>query len=221
MSRRLAQLVSALYPLAFRRRYGEELTALLMDAPPRMLAVLDLLRGAIVAHLRPTVAEGVLVDPADRLRASASGQLACWVVFAAAGLGFYKTTEGEPFVAAGHAHHLLGDTHLAVQALAVLASAAVVLGTLPLILAALVQARAEPHLRRLVSLPPLAVLVFAGVTGLLVVLAHFEPAHHTSTVGGMAFIIWAVAGLACGAVCVVAARAALFGVAVPRCAGRV
>lgn len=87
MSRRLAQLALSLYPLAFRRRYGEELSALLEDAPPRMLAVLDLLRGAILAHLRPTAAGGALVDPSDRLRASASGQLACWVAFAAAGFG--------------------------------------------------------------------------------------------------------------------------------------
>lgn len=216
MSRRLAQLALSLYPLAFRRRYGEELSALLEDAPPRMLAVLDLLRGAILAHLRPTAAGGGLVDPSDRLRASASGQLACWVAFAAAGFGFYKTTEDEPFAAAGHAHHLLGGTYLAVQGLVVLASAAVVLGALPLILAALARARAEPRLRRLVSLPPLAVLVFVGLTRVLMLLAHPEAADHTSTLGGIAFIIWGVAGLACGAVCVVAARAALFAVAVPR-----
>ncbi len=215
MSRRLARLALSLYPLAFRRRYGDELSALLEDAPPRMLAVLDLLRGAILAHLRPTAAGGAPVDPSDRLRASASGQLACWVAFAAAGFGFYKTTEEEPFAAAGHAHHLLGGTYLAVQALAVLASVAVILGALPLILAALARARAEPRLRRLVSLPPLAVLVFVGLTRVLL-LAHPEPADHTSTVGGIAFIIWGVAGLACGAVCVVAARAALFAVAVPR-----
>jgi hypothetical protein len=216
MSRRLAQLALSLYPLAFRRRYGEELNALIEDTPPQMLAALDLLRAAIVAHLRPTAVEGGLVDPSDRLRATASSQLACWVAFAVAGFGFYKTTEDEPFAAAGHAHHLLGGAYLAVQALAVLASAAVVLGALPLILAALARARAEPRLRRLVSLPPLVVLVFAGLTRVLMLLAHPEPASHTSTVGGIAFISWGVAGLACGAVCVVAARAALFAVAVPR-----
>ena len=123
MTGRLARLALALYPLAFRRRYEQEMRALLEESPPRALALLDLLRGAMAAHLRPTAAAGGGVDPGERLRASASGQLACWVAFAAAGFGFYKTTEDAPFAAAGHAHQLLGDTHLAVQVLAVLASA--------------------------------------------------------------------------------------------------
>ncbi len=215
MSRRLAELALRLYPLAFRRRYGEELRALLDESPPHGLAVLDLLRGALAAHLRPTAAAAGLVDSADRLRASMSGQLACWVLFAAAGFGFYKTTEDAPFMAAGHAHPLLGVVHVAVQVMAIVASGAVLAGALPLILAALNQARRQPTLRRLVSLPPLAVLVFAGLTGVLVlVAAHSEPSR-PSSVGGVAFIAWGLAGLACGAVCVVAARAALFAVPMP------
>ncbi len=189
---------------------------LIDDAPPRPSAVLDLLRGAVVAHLRPATSEAGLLDSSDRLRASASGQLACWVIFAVAGFGFYKTTEDEPFAAAGHAHRLLGATHLAVQILAVLASAAVMLGALPLILEALTRARVEPRLRRLVSLPPLAVLVFVGLTRVLELLTRSEPTRHSSTVGGIAFICWGIAGLACGTVCVVAARAALSAVTMAR-----
>src|ERR1022692_587373 len=109
MSRPLARLALWLYPLAFRRRYGQEMRALLDQTPTRALAVLDLLRGALAAHLRPPATADGLVDSADRMRASASGVLACWVVFAAAGFGFYKTTEGAPFTAAGHAHPLLGE----------------------------------------------------------------------------------------------------------------
>jgi hypothetical protein len=48
------------------------------------MTVLDLLRGALAAHLRPPTAAAELVGCADRVRASVSGQLACWVVFAAA-----------------------------------------------------------------------------------------------------------------------------------------
>ena len=73
--------------------------------------------------------------------------LACWVVFAAAGFAFYKTTEDAPFSAAGHAHPLLGAAHVAVQAIAVMASAVVVLGALPLIWAAFQHARDEHNLR--------------------------------------------------------------------------
>jgi hypothetical protein len=216
MTYRLARLALCLYPLAFRRRYGGEMLALLEQSPPRMLAVADLLRGAVLAHLWPTTPQTGSVDLADRIRASTSAQLACWVAFAAAGFGFYNTTEDAPFATAGHAHHLLGGTYLAVQILAVLASAAVLLGALPLILTALGRARLEPRLRRLVSLPPLAVVAFVGLTRLMELVASSQPAHHASSVGGIAFLAWSIAGLACGAVCVLAARRALFAVPMPR-----
>jgi hypothetical protein len=218
MTRRLARLALSLYPLAFRRRYGQEMRALLDQTPMRVLTVLDLFRGALAAHLRRPAAAAVLVDSADRVRASASGVLACWVVFAAAGIGFYKTTEDAPFTAAGHAHPLLGDAHVLVQALALVASAAVLVGVLPLIIATLAQARRQPSLRFLVSLPALAVLLFAGLTGVLVLLAHSEHSHRPTTAGGIALVAWGLAGLACGAVCVVASRTALF--AVPLSRGR-
>lgn len=216
MTRRLAALALWLYPMAFRRRYGEELRTLLDESPPRLLAVLDLLRAAVAAHLRPPAAVAGLVDSADRMRASMSAQLACWVLFAAAGFGFYDTTEDAPFTAAGHAHPLLGGVHIAIQVGAIVASGAVLVGALPLILAALGQARRQPSLRRLVSLPPLAVLVFAGLTRGLALLVQSEPARRTSSSGGIAFLAWGLTGLACGAVCVVAARAALFAVPMAR-----
>jgi hypothetical protein len=57
MTRRLAAVVLASYPLAYRRRYGEELAALVDDSPVNGRVVLDLLRGAVVAHLRPVAGE--------------------------------------------------------------------------------------------------------------------------------------------------------------------
>ena len=213
MSARLGRLAVALYPLAFRRRYGDEMLALLDDAPPRAASLLDLLRGAVVAHVSPPAGLAGVVDADDRLRASASGVLACWVAFAAAGFGFYKTTEEGPFAAAGDAHPLLGVSHLAVQALAALASIAVVAGALPLIAAALRDAHRP---RRLIASPVAAVMAFVALTALLVVIAQATPGSHAGAWGRAAFVAWGVAGLACGAVCVLAARAALFAVAVPR-----
>ncbi len=216
MRRRLAGMALELYPLAFRRRYGEEMRALLEESPPGALTVLDLLRGALAAHLRPAAGLADVVDPQYRLRASMSGVLACWVVFAAAGFGFYKTTEDHPFEVAGSAHTLLGGAHLAVQILAVGGSLAVLAGGLPLSLLALRRARSEPRLRRLVSLPPFAVLLFVGLTRLMELLSSSHSAHHTNSAGGIAFIAWGLAGLACGAVCVLASRRALFAMPVPR-----
>lgn len=209
---RLGRLALQLYPLAFRRRYGDEMLTLLADTEPGPRAIIDLLRGALVAHLRPPAGLTDALDPADRLRASASGVLACWVAFAAAGFGFYKTTEDAPFTAAGHAHPVLGAAHLAIQALAVLGSAAVVAGALPLVLAALRRARRDRDLRALVITPPLTVAAFAVLTGLLVWLAHAHHGQRATSADRAVFVAWELAGLAVGAVCVVASRRALFAI---------
>jgi hypothetical protein len=211
VSGRLARWVLRLYPLAFRRRYGEEMRALLDQQQPTASAVLDLLRGALVAHVRPPAAAIDWVDAADRLRASASGVLICWVLFAAAGFGFYKTTEDRAFSAAGHAHPVLAVAHVAVQSLALIASAAVVLGALPLIAVALTRARHDPKLRQIVARAPLPLAVFGALTAVVVAIAHAHPGHHGSGGYGLA-VAWGIAGLGCGIACALLSRAALFAV---------
>lgn len=124
--RRLANLALLAYPLACRRRYGEEMRALLEDVPADGRAAIDLFRGAAIAHLRPAPGYGLAAE--DRLRLGVGGVLVCWAAFAVAGLTFYKTVEGYPFSAAGEAHPALGASYLAVQIAAVVASIAVVVG---------------------------------------------------------------------------------------------
>ena len=141
MKRRLARATLALYPLAFRRRYGDEMLALVEDSPPSSRATFDLLWGAAIAHVRPSVGISAALSPEDRLRGTSSGVLACWIAFAAGGLGFYKTTEDHPFSKAGDAHLAVGGAHTAIQILAVIASIAVIAGALPLVVPALRQAR--------------------------------------------------------------------------------
>jgi hypothetical membrane protein len=216
MSRRAARAALRLYPRAFQRRYGAEMRALLEQTPPRAPAVPDLVRGALMAHVRPPPSTAGWLAPADRVRGSASGVLACWVAFAAAGLGFYKTTEDAPFAAAGHGHRLLGDAHVAIQGLAVVAAAAVVLGALPVIVAALGHARRERRLRPAVIRPMVPVVVFAGLTAILVGVGQAQSPHHATVAGHIAFIVWALAGLVCGAACALACRAVLFAVPLTR-----
>ncbi len=207
VSAKLARLALRLYPLAYQRRYGDEMCALLEDEPPRLGTVFDLIKGATIAHLRPAEAPAGVVGPADRVRASMSGILLCWIFFAAAGFAYYKTTED--FAAASHDHPLLRDAHLAVQALALIASAAVVLGALPLIAAALAQARRDPSRWRMVALPFLPVIVFGALTVVVIALAHAE-GPRASVGGGAVAIVWGIAGLACGTTCVLACRSTLF-----------
>jgi hypothetical protein len=214
MTRRLASLMLLFYPLAFRRRYGGEMRALLDQTPTRVLTLLDLLRGAFAAHLRPPASLAGVVNRDDRLRASTSGVLACWVAFAAAGFGFYKTTEDHGGL--GNAHPVLGGAHFTVQALAILGCVGVLVGALPLVLLALGHTRRDQSLWIPVSVTVLAVLVFAALTGVLVLVGHSHPSRTPTTVGGVAFIAWGLAGLACGAVCVLASRKVLFAVPLAR-----
>ena len=46
-----AYLLLKLYPRAWRDRYGDELQALLTDRPPKLRECVDLVRGAVDAHL--------------------------------------------------------------------------------------------------------------------------------------------------------------------------
>jgi MFS family permease len=211
MTRRLAALGLACYPLAFRRRYGAEMRALLDETPARADTLADLWRGALVAHLRPPAGLNDRFDRDDRLRASASGILACWVAFAAAGCAFALTTEDLPFWRAGSRHPVLGSAHAAIQLLAIVASVAVIAGALPLIVAALKHARGDRSVRFVVSLPAAAV---AGFVMFTVVVGWIF--HHHRIEGRIAFVAWIFVAIGCAAVCVVASRIALFAVPVAR-----
>lgn len=210
MTARMARAALRLYPFAYRRRYGEEMRALLEEQPPHARTVLDLLRGALVAHLRPAAAPAGVLDPADRIRATASGVLMCWVIFAAAGFAYYKTTEDSLFSTAGQADPLLRGAHMAVQAMALAASGMVVLGALPLILAAIAHARREPGRWRTVALPLVPVIVFGILTIVVLAIAHtHSPGYHSGLTYGLA-TAWGTAGIICGVLCVLACRAVLF-----------
>lgn len=209
--RRLGELALALYPLSYRRRYGEEMWALLDDAGVDGRAVVDLMRGALVAHVRPTVGA---VDADERLRLSASGILVCWVLFAVAGLAFYKTVEGAAFTAAGAAHPALSALYLAIRVVAVLASAAVVLAASPLILAALRQGGSGRRVvRRSLRRALFALASAATLTGVAVLIGHRM---HRPAAGAVVLALWALGGFCCGAICLAAVRRGLFAAAVPR-----
>jgi hypothetical protein len=215
MNRRAQKVALALYPLAFRRRYGDEMSALVEDSPAGPRATFDLLRGALLAHARPPAGIPTALSSEDRLRATASGVLMCWIAFAAAGFGFYKTTEDHPFSKANDAHPALGGAHLAVQALAIIASIAILAGALPLVVTALRQARRARAVGRATGLALGSVALFAIATAALVVLAH-SARSVSGTAAGMAFVAWIAVGLLSGVVCAFAAKNGLFAIRVRR-----
>ena len=104
-----------------------------------------------------------------------------------------------------------------IQVVAIVASIAVVLGALPLITRALAQSRRDRRLRTVVRLPFIAVVSFAALSAVLILIAHSQPpwpAGHATTFGHGAFIAWLLAGAASGTVCVLASRRALFAIPV-------
>jgi hypothetical protein len=215
MRRRLAKGTLAFYPIAFRRRYGNEILALVEDSPPSSRTAFDLLRGALVAHARPPAGLAASLSTEDRLRATTSGVLACWIAFVAGGFGFYKTTEDQSFAQAGDTHHALGGAHLAIQALAAFAAIAVVSGALPLVFAAVRQSRGAGAVRKSTGLAAGAVATFAISTAALVVFANSAESMR-GAVPGLAFTAWILIGLVSGAVCAFAASSGLFATRVRR-----
>jgi hypothetical protein len=214
-STRLARLTLALYPLAYRRRYGEEMVALIEDSASSPAVVFDLMRGAVRAHLRPEPALARQVGRDERLRLGVSSVLLCWVLFTLAGLAFYKTTEGSALEGGGGAPGLLGGLHLAIQILAGLGSAAVVLGAAPLILIALRQGARRPELRSLTRLACACVVAFSLASAALVLVAKAN-AGPPAGVAVLVFAAWSLVALGCGIGCAHAARRGLFAVTAPR-----
>lgn len=203
--RRLAALLTGLYPQAWRERYGEEMAALLEDVPLDARALASLVRGALGAHLRG----GAPV----RLGNSVSAAFACFILFALAGAGFAKETEDHAFALAGRHHPLLGISHAVVLGGSLVAAVAVALGGLPLLAhAALVAWRERRRdLGLLLALPPAAIGAFASLTAVLLALG---PAPRGA---GKAVVLalWWLAGGACAACCALAPRLVLARVATP------
>jgi hypothetical protein len=215
MSARLARLALALYPLAYRRRYGDELAALVEDQGASPRAVADLARGALGAHLHPErgVAESVSRD--DRIRLGLSAVLLCWALFALAGLALAKTTEGALLEGKAGAPAMLGVARVGIEVLAVVGSLAVVLGAAPLVLAAVRQARTDRRVRRAALLACGSVAAFIGATAALALVSGLAP-NRSGFVDALVLAAWTLVALGAGLGCALAARRGLFAIAVPR-----
>lgn len=201
----------SLYPEAYRDRYGEEMAALLDDTAPSIAGMLDLLRGALVAHLRPVVA----TTSGARARVTIAYVLGCFIAFCFLGAGFAKTTENYDYTE--HLHPLLGVSHRVILVAAILAGVALALAAAPLAFASVSQAlrTRDPNLFKLIAIPPGAIASLAGSVGLLVL--WLDAHHHRPGVGGWLLlgvcgVCAAIAGVACWA----APRAIMRRIELPR-----
>jgi len=191
-----------LYPRAWRDRYGEELSALLEQTPPGIAATLDLLRGALIAHLRPLAGAA----PAARARGTIVTVLGCFIIFSALGSGFAKTTENYDYIE--YLHPLLGVSHSVILIGALVGAGALLLAAAPLALASVALARRERDdaLTLLVLTPPAAIATFAGSLGVLALWLNGHRAH-PGVVGWLLLCVCALCAAGGAFACWAASRA--------------
>jgi hypothetical protein len=193
----MTRLLIALYPEAWRRRYAEELEALLEDSRPGPRELADLLRGALRAHLRPLRG----LAPLERARNSVSGVLGCFILCLFFAGAFAKTTENVPSENRAHTLGLLSAAHAAVMLTLLAAGAALAVAAAPLALRALREARLtrRADLILLICVPPLAIGALLAVLGLSALWFHSH--------GGRGDVVTLLLLVICGVTAVVAAFA--------------
>jgi hypothetical protein len=196
-----------LYPQAHRQRYGDELRALLEQEPVTLTTLLDVMLGALDAHLHPG---GLLASAPNRVRGAISNAIALWLALIIVGAGFAKTTEDAPFRTAEAAHPVLGDARIAVSVLAGAASAIVVVAGAPIALSIVRQAWKERSrvLRRAVLTPVLGIAALALATGALSLIARHVHGNG-SLLGHLAFVVWIGLVVVVAGACALCARAAI------------
>ncbi len=126
-ARGLARTALALYPAAWRARYGDEVCALLDDSGASPRAILSLAWHAIPAWVWPA---RHLYDRPARMRASLATVLVAWTVLSGLVLVFAQLTQGQGLRPPGHP--IVGWSYWAFDVAVLVSVAAVVAGGLPL-----------------------------------------------------------------------------------------
>jgi hypothetical protein len=205
MKLRLCLWAVALYPYAWRARYAAELEGLLEVREVSFGTFLDLVRGAVDAHVNP---RGVIGSPRQRMRGSLAAAAGCWVATLVLGAGFAKATEDAPFRQLGHHNAVLSEARLWVAILALL-GAVVSLAGAPLAYAVLRQAWRErtPALVRAITAAVALCLTFAIATATVVFLSH--NLHLGHLFGHALFVLWSCLVVAVATGCTLATRTGL------------
>jgi hypothetical protein len=166
-----ARRLLLLYPAAWRERYGEEMAMVLQRHRASLWTVLDVLVGALDAHLHRELLPGRLVSMAHRIRTSEIVVFCAFVLFLVAWLPLRLVRDPLPIWEAAVASHPELLTALIILDVAgIVATLAILVGGVPLLTAALAQAVAARRwgLLALFAVPLLAALALL-VYGLVAV----------------------------------------------------
>ena len=216
-ARHVSPLLLRLYPDYWRSRYGDEFAAVLEAYPLRLTTILDVLIGALDAHINPQDATGRIIHMINRPRRSAIVIFWAYIAFVLAGLNFSKSTEDDVHRLTS-VHSDLALVYFVIEAGAALALLAVLAGGVPLALAALWRAWEQKRwdIPLLLAVPPVALAIWIGWTLVIVLLiAPSNPQVAASDPrAGLVFLSWGglflVAALAStGAVSIAMSRSGL------------
>ncbi len=182
-----------LYPVYWRDRYGDEFAAVLEVCPLRLATLTDVLIGALDAHINPQDTTGRIVQMINRPRRSATVVFWAYIAFVLAGLNFFKSTEDD-IGRLMHGHTDIVIAYFIIQAGAGLALLSVLVGGVPLAVAALWRAwkQKRTDVPLLLAVPAVALAVWAAWTATIALV--MMPANPHPTPGDahtkLVFLSW-------------------------------
>lgn len=148
MIRSLRPWLTRLYPRAWRIRYEEEFTALLEQCLNSPLDVLDILLGAVDAHLLLFSGEPLnwrVMNMLNKIRTAVLIVFAAYIGFVIAGFALVGMADDSPMIALTKTNTALSAAWTTIQAGAAVALLAVVTGGLPLALTVIRRALSKSH----------------------------------------------------------------------------
>ena len=148
MIRSLRPWLTRLYPRAWRNRYEEEFAALLEQCLNSPLDVVDILLGAVDAHLQLFSGESLnwrVMNMLNKIRTAVLIVFAAYIGFVVAGFALVGMADDSPMIALMKTDPVLSAAWITIQAGAAVALLAVVIGGLPLAVTVIRRALTDPH----------------------------------------------------------------------------
>ena len=158
-----------LYPQAWRARYEEEFLAVLEACPSSLWTLWDVCLGALDAHLHLETVIGRMMPSMNRLRTTAVTVFCAYIGFVVAGLAFAKMVEYDDFTELLNDNAQVSASYWTLYAGAIAALLAVLVGGLPIAVAAARFAIAGKRWRLLAlfAVPPISLAIWIGSGELL------------------------------------------------------
>ena len=148
MIRSLRPWLTRLYPRAWRNRYEEEFAALLEQCLNSPLDVVDILLGAVDAHLQLFSGESLnwrVMNMLNKIRTAILIVFAAYIGFVVAGFALVGMADDSPMIALTKTNPVLSVAWVTIQVGSAVALLAVVIGGLPLAVTVVRRALSRSH----------------------------------------------------------------------------